>query len=143
MEHKIKINQSELTTIWDYFIARNTKYSNEKSHKPESVMPRRAFVNAVHKYSSYPEIGGSLDMDRASAYHYRRTHDGCMIYQDYRDLYADAVLCVSKFVKGDLFNADDAMIKDIQELRAEVLELRSKLLRLKEYVGKQVELFVD
>ena len=143
MEHKVKMSAYELTEIWDYFIARNSQYSAEKSNKPESVMPRRAFVNAVNKYTTYPEIGECLGIDRATSYHYRRTHEGSMIYQDYRDLYSDAVLCVNKFIQGDLMNADTAIYDDLQRLRDEVAMLRGKLLKLKEFVGKQVELFVD
>lgn len=143
MEHKVKMNCYELTEIWDYFIARNSKYSAEKSNKPESVMPRRAFVNAVYKYTTYPEISDCIGVDRATSYHYRKTHDGNMIYQDYRDLYADAVLCTNKFIKGDLLDSDTAIFEDLQRLRDEVAMLRGKLLKLKEIVGKQVELFVD
>jgi hypothetical protein len=66
-----------------------------------------------------------------------------MIYQDYRDLYADAVLCTNKFIKGDLLDSDTAIFEDLQRLRDEVAMLRGKLLKLKEIVGKQVELFVD
>ena len=143
MEHKVKMNCYELTEIWDYFIARNSKYIAEKSNKPESVMPRRAFVNAVYKYTTYPEISDCIGVDRATSYHYRKTHDGNMIYQDYRDLYADAVLCTNKFIKGDLLDSDTAIFEDLQRLRDEVAMLRGKLLKLKEFVGKQVELFVD
>jgi hypothetical protein len=143
MIHKVKMNEDEVAEIWNYFITRNSKYSEVKSNKPESVLPRRAFVNAVNAYASYPVIGEVLDMDRASCYHYRRTHEGSMIYQDYRDLYSDAVLCVNKFIKGDVLSEDDAVMKDIQQLRDEVAMLRGKLSALKEIVGKQVELFVD
>lgn len=143
MEHKVKMNCYELTEIWDYFIARNSQYSSEKSNKPESVMPRRAFVNAVYKYTTYPEISDCIGVDRATSYHYRKTHDGNMIYQDYRDLYADAVLCTNKFINGDLLDSDTAIFEDLQRLRDEVAMLRGKLLKLKEIVGKQVELFVD
>ena len=143
MEHKVKMNAYELTEIWEYFITRNSQYNAEKSNKPESVMPRRAFVNSVNRYTTYPEIAECLGIDRATSYHYRKTHDGNMIYQDYRDLYSDAVLCVNKFIKGDLMDADTAIYEDLQKLRDEVAFLRGKLLKLKEIVGKQVELFVD
>ena len=143
MEHKIKMGAHELTEVWEYFMARNSNYDASKSNKPESVMPRRAFVNAVTKYTSYPEIAECLGIDRSTSYHYRKTHDGSMIYQDYRDLYSDAVLCVNKFIKGDIMDSDTAIFEDLQRLRDEVAMLRGKLLKLKEFVGKQVELFVD
>jgi hypothetical protein len=40
-------------------------------------------------------------------------------------------------------DADTAIYDDLQRLRDEVAMLRGKLLKLKEFVGKQVELFVD
>jgi hypothetical protein len=42
-----------------------------------------------------------------------------------------------------VLSEDDAVMKDIQQLRDEVAMLRGKLSALKEIVGKQVELFVD
>jgi hypothetical protein len=143
MIHKVKMDQYEVSEIWNYFIARNSKYSAVKSNKAESVLPRRAFLNAIIKYTTYPVVGDVLDMDRASLYHYRKTHEGSTRYQDYRDLHSDAVLCVNRFITGDVINEDDALLKDIQELRDEVAMLRGKLSALKEIVGKQVELFVD
>lgn len=143
MIHKVKMDQEEVLEIWNYFIARNSKYSAERSNKPESVLPRRAFVNAVIKYTTYPAAGAALDVDRATCYHYVKTHQSGMIYQDYRDLHSDAVLAVNRFITGDVINEDDALLKDIQELRDEVAMLRGKLSALKEIVGKQVELFVD
>jgi len=143
MQHKIKLSQSEVREIFDYFIARNTDYDGRRNNRRDSVMPRRAFANAVSAYADYPRIAGALDVDRTNIYHYTKTHKQNMIYTDYQDLYSDAVVCVAKFIEGNMTSADEGIMVDIKNLRLEVAELKAKLNKMKGIVGKQVRLLAN
>ena len=135
MERTFILKEKELYEIIEYFASRNRSFTFDRTRKRAAVLSRSAIVNALVKHTNQEVLGGILGIDRTTCYHYIKTHDDNMRYQDYKELFEEAVYCKNKMLTG-AFNAETALFEDYESLRFENSQLRAKLNRVQKILSE-------
>lgn len=98
-------------------------FINDGSRRREVVLPKIAVANCLFKILGPTEIGRMLNIDHSTVLYYFKTHEGRLMYSDYKSLYERAMhayeFCSKKYKHGDLTHA--TKLKDkLQDMISEI-----------------------
>ena len=131
---------AKLVIAADTFFQGKNSLNNER----KNVLARAAFANAFKKNFKVVDIASVLGRDHSSIVHYKKTHSGNMMYNDYVSLFKQAESVRENILGddidqqltiGDLLNTINKLKTKLSEKEKEVDNLyiyKEKFMKLKE-----------
>lgn len=131
---------AKLVIAADTFFQGKNSLNNER----KNVLARAAFANAFNKHFKVVDIASVLGRDHSSIVHYKKTHSGNMMYNDYVSLFKQAESVRENILGddidqqltiGDLLNTINKLKTKLSEKEKEVDNLyiyKEKFIKLKE-----------
>jgi len=110
---------------------------NDLNNERKNVLARAAFANAFRKHFKVVDIASVLGRDHSSVVHYKKTHPGNMMYDDYKRLFKNAEL-VRENILGDEIDTQmtiEDMLNTINKLKAKLTEKEKEVENL--YIYKE------
>jgi hypothetical protein len=120
---------TELYAAKDVFFDRLGLKENQSRSRP-LVYARTAFANAFHKCAGPSKMGSVLGRDHSSVIHYLKSHDKLIRYDDYKDMYNQAVEHRNAITNGDdylPYLTSKDLLNKVKELREEKRLLQKEL----------------
>ena len=120
-------------------IAADTFFQGDNSltNHRKNVLARAAFANAFYKHFKVVDIASVLGRDHSSVVHYKKTHAGNMMYDDYIKLFKQAE-SVRDNILGDEIDQQLSigdMLQTINKLKAKLSEKEKEVDNL--YIYKE------
>jgi len=132
----------KLVIASDTFFQGKNSLNNER----KNVLARAAFANAFYKHFKVVDIASVLGRDHSSVVHYKKTHSGNMMYDDYKRLFKQAEAVRENILGddidqqltiGDMLNTINKLKVKLSEKEKEVENLyiyKEKFFKLKELI---------
>ena len=110
---------------------------NSLTNHRKNVLARAAFANAFYKHFKVVDIASVIGRDHSSIVHYKKTHAGNMMYDDYKRLFKQAE-SVRENILGDEIDQQltiGDMLNTINKLKAKLSEKEKEVDNL--YIYKE------